>query len=214
MPPKLREYPGQGITITFNARRCIHSEECVHRLPGVFDPQRRVWVDATQADPDDLARVVCHCPTGALHFQRTDGSADEQVPERNEVRVAADGPLFLRGDLEIHGADGVIRETRAALCRCGASANKPFCDNSHQRVELHDASQARSSDEEGRRASGTVRVLPQPNGPCVVEGVVAIVDKAGHLVATIGPRTALCRCGQSGNKPFCDGSHKRVGFTA
>lgn len=214
MPAKIREYPASGLTVTYDVRRCIRAHECVHGLPSVFDTSRRVWIDATQASPDAIAAVVTHCPTGALHFQRTDGGANEQLPERNEIRVMPDGPLYLRGELEIHTADGVIRETRAALCRCGASSNKPFCDSSHERVEFHHAPDARPAEATVDSASGLVRVRPQRNGPCLVEGAFAVVDRDGRLLARLGPQALLCRCGHSANKPFCDGSHQRVEFTA
>jgi CDGSH-type Zn-finger protein len=51
------------------------------------------------------------------------------------------------------------------------------------------------------------------NGPLRIEGEFAIYDAAGNAFG-LGGRTviSLCRCGNSENKPFCDGSHKRVGF--
>jgi Iron-binding zinc finger CDGSH type len=69
-------------------------------------------------------------------IRRLDGGSEEQAAEETTVDPRPDGPLFVRGRLRIVNADGdVIREdTRAALCRCGASENKPFCDGSHLRV--------------------------------------------------------------------------------
>jgi CDGSH-type Zn-finger protein len=54
------------------------------------------------------------------------------------------------------------------------------------------------------------------NGPLVVEGPVRIIDHEGHEFAISGdkPAVALCRCGQSAKKPFCDGSHRNCGFVA
>ena len=56
----------------------------------------------------------------------------------------------------------------------------------------------------------------RPNGPFLVEGAVKIVDSNGNqfVANPAKPAIALCRCGQSGNKPFCDGSHNRCGFQA
>lgn len=54
------------------------------------------------------------------------------------------------------------------------------------------------------------------NGPLVIEGPVRVVDHLGHEF-TIPPgkdKVALCRCGHSQNKPFCDGSHRLCGFSA
>ena len=58
-------------------------------------------------------------------------------------------------------------------------------------------------------------IRPKPNGPYLVEGPVDIYDTAGNKIDTEGrPKIALCRCGASSNKPFCDGTHSRIGFQA
>jgi CDGSH-type Zn-finger protein/uncharacterized Fe-S cluster protein YjdI len=214
MAGKVHEYDADAITITYDARRCLHAKECVRGLPRVFDLNRRVWIDATQASAEAIAQVVMRCPTGALHFRRKDESPSEAMPQRNELHVLPDGPLYVRGELEIRTSAGVVHETRAALCRCGASSNKPFCDNSHRRIGFRDAPRAGAPGEVSASTSGPLRVLPQSNGPCVMEGAFVVVDQEGAVVASLGPRVSLCRCGHSANKPFCDGSHQRAGFTA
>jgi CDGSH iron-sulfur domain-containing protein 3 len=59
-----------------------------------------------------------------------------------------------------------------------------------------------------------VTIRLRDNGPLVVEGPVTIVDALGNTftIDTNKPAIALCRCGQSGKKPFCDGAHKGCGF--
>lgn len=54
------------------------------------------------------------------------------------------------------------------------------------------------------------------NGPLVIEGPVTLLDHQGQpfTLPTHKPLVALCRCGYSGDKPFCDGSHKQCGFVA
>lgn len=59
-----------------------------------------------------------------------------------------------------------------------------------------------------------VRIKTLKNGPLEVSGGVELADASGAPVATDGEPIYLCRCGQSTNKPFCDGSHKRAGFQA
>lgn len=54
-------------------------------------------------------------------------------------------------------------------------------------------------------------VVPWPSGPLFVRGDIAVRDRAGATF-TASPRSALCRCGASGNQPFCDLSHRTVGF--
>ncbi|HLZ71952.1 MAG TPA: CDGSH iron-sulfur domain-containing protein [Dehalococcoidia bacterium] len=58
------------------------------------------------------------------------------------------------------------------------------------------------------------RVVVRPNGPYIIEGPLTVVDIEGKEYKSDRPRIALCRCGGSGNKPFCDGSHQRNGFEA
>ena len=209
---KLRRYDAEDITVSYDVKRCIHAEECVRGLPRVFNRRRRVWVDVTQAKAGEIANIVQRCPTGALHFRRTDGGVEEPTPRRNEVRITPDGPLYFRGELEIHTSTAVLKETRAALCRCGASRNKPFCDNSHADIAF------RASGESGIAAIGSgtegglLRIMPATNGPCVVEGSFLLVSRDGLIRTACGPRVAFCRCGHSRNKPFCDDSHVKAGF--
>jgi uncharacterized Fe-S cluster protein YjdI len=130
-PPVTREYGTDRITVQWYAERCIHSANCVRALPGVFDPRRRPWVDVEAADVDDIAGAVLRCPTGALHFVRHDGGAPEVPDLPTSLTPIRDGPLYVRGDVEVRGVDGqVIRaDTRVSLCRCGLAQHVPFCDN-------------------------------------------------------------------------------------
>jgi uncharacterized Fe-S cluster protein YjdI len=130
-----RPYTGTGITVYYDAERCRHVAECVRGLPLVFDPRRRPWILADN-EPDKvlLAEVVRRCPTGALHYQLENGPPEVPDPVTT-VTAVPDGPLLVRGDLRLDlGERGVLVETRAALCRCGRSENKPFCDGSHERL--------------------------------------------------------------------------------
>jgi Uncharacterized conserved protein len=60
--------------------------------------------------------------------------------------------------------------------------------------------------------SKKVQIKTMKNGPLVIEGKAEITDENGDVNETEGKMVALCRCGQSANKPFCDGSHKKVVF--
>ncbi|HXH81443.1 MAG TPA: CDGSH iron-sulfur domain-containing protein [Candidatus Tectomicrobia bacterium] len=60
-----------------------------------------------------------------------------------------------------------------------------------------------------------VKITIRPNGPYLVEGDIELVDPQGQRVDTSNqPRIALCRCGASVRKPFCDGTHSKIGFQA
>jgi uncharacterized Fe-S cluster protein YjdI len=129
-------YGDERIEVQWEPRLCIHARNCVRRLGRVFDPERHPWIDVAAAEADEIAETVLSCPTGALHFRRLDGGAQEEPTDPPTVVPRTNGPLFLRGHFRIEDADGTLlrEDTRLALCRCGASANKPFCDGSHLRV--------------------------------------------------------------------------------
>lgn len=133
MKKQVREYEAEGIVVQYDVGRCIHAAECVRGMPQVFNPNRRPWIDPAQADADQIAQVVARCPTGALHFTRTDGGPSEPTPTDTTFTLMPNGPIYAQGNLEITSPDGTVllSDTRVGLCRCGASRNKPFCDGSH-----------------------------------------------------------------------------------
>ncbi|MBV9193289.1 MAG: CDGSH iron-sulfur domain-containing protein [Solirubrobacterales bacterium] len=57
-----------------------------------------------------------------------------------------------------------------------------------------------------------VQVVPTENGPYKVTGPVELVDPEGNPIPVPGRTIFLCRCGGSTNKPFCDGTHSKIGF--
>ncbi len=212
---RVHAFRAPGITVTWSRRRCTHAAECVMRLPTVFEPGRVPWVDATQGSPEAIARAVMRCPTGALHFEPHDGSTREAAPETNTMLVSIHGPVLLRGDIEVLDEAGqvMLRDTRVALCRCGQSRTKPLCDNAHHAVGFRDAGAVGGPgtvQDPGAR-DAKLRVLPKAGGPLELSGPFALAS-ADRATTLAGTRAVLCRCGQSGNKPFCDGSHTRVGF--
>ena len=129
---RMRHYADEAIDISYDARRCIHASECTRGLPAVFDKTRRPWVMPAAASADEIANVITKCPSGALHFQRRDGGPPETLLEHTIVPTPG-GPLYVRGSVRLQSVDGssVVEDVRMALCRCGHSHNKPFCDNSH-----------------------------------------------------------------------------------
>jgi uncharacterized Fe-S cluster protein YjdI len=135
-PDVFRDYEGDGIVVHWEPGLCIHVANCIRDLPGVFDPNARPWVNVAAARADEIAAAVESCPTGALRYERTDGAPQEQAEVPTQVQPRMNGPLFVRGEVEVVDAGGkVLREaTRLALCRCGHSGNKPYCDLSHRRV--------------------------------------------------------------------------------
>ncbi|HEY9377938.1 MAG TPA: CDGSH iron-sulfur domain-containing protein [Jiangellaceae bacterium] len=133
-----REYTSAGITVIWDATRCIHTGRCLRELPDVFDLNQRPWVDVEAATAEEIATAIRHCPTDALRYRPGPGLAEEQPDSPTTIEPRFNGPLFVRGRVRIVNRRGEVvgEETRVALCRCGASANKPFCDNSHRRINF------------------------------------------------------------------------------
>jgi len=131
-----RTYRNEQIAVSWEPKLCMHAGYCFRGLPEVFQPDSRPWVKIDAAFADQIAETVRQCPSGALHYKRLDGGPQETAPEETSIQARPNGPLYVRGKLRITGTGGqLIREdTRVALCRCGHSANKPFCDGSHRRV--------------------------------------------------------------------------------
>jgi CDGSH-type Zn-finger protein/uncharacterized Fe-S cluster protein YjdI len=214
---KFQEHVGEKITVRYDVKRCIHAAECVKGLPAVFDVKRKPWIDPNAASADAIAEVVSRCPSGALQFERLDGGPGEAVAGVNTVKPVGNGPLHFRGRLEILTPNGevVISDTRMTLCRCGLSKNKPFCDNSHVKGGFKDSGAlgnnvAKASDSPAKEPA--LKITPTSHGPLGLRGPVELVSSDGKTRYQCD-RTFLCRCGASKNKPFCDGSHKHIGFT-
>lgn len=144
-----KNYPGTGIVVHFDPDLCIHSERCVSGLPAVFRPKDRPWILATAADADAIAATIDTCPSGALRYTRTAAPETSQPPRSAEapakpapvvISVTPNGPNVIVGPVEIRDAEGALIRTAAkvALCRCGASKTKPFCDGSHRSIGFID----------------------------------------------------------------------------
>lgn len=136
MPKRLQTYRNDAIEVTFDPNRCIHYAACIRALPAVFDSRVIPWVRLANADADRIADAVARCPTGALHARRLDGARGEPVPAEVTVTASRNGPLYVRGDVEVVLEDGstVVRDGRIALCRCGKSSIQPLCDGTHKTV--------------------------------------------------------------------------------
>lgn len=208
----IEEVRGREVTIRFEAKRCIHSRNCVLGRPDVFVPNvSGEWIHPDRATPAAVAHLALTCPSGAITFERNDGGPGEPAPLVNTAHVRENGPLALHAELAI---GGVPAGYRATLCRCGASQSKPFCDGSHTRAGFCATGEPATKDSEALAVrGGALALTPTPNGPLRVQGPLEIVTGTGRTILRT-TETYLCRCGASANKPYCDGSHKKVGFAS
>ena len=204
-----KKYTGTSIEIGFEMKRCIHARNCFLKLPNVFDPDRRPWVDPDAASADEIAAMIRTCPSGALSYRRLDTVADEAAPGINRMSVLENGPNALHGNLVVDGE----AMTRATICRCGQTKNPPFCDYSHVAAGFEATGEPAESgkDAPGEDAGEELTITGFENGPIEARGALEITSGTGKRLHR-GSRAFLCRCGQSKNKPFCDGSHKAAGF--
>jgi CDGSH-type Zn-finger protein/uncharacterized Fe-S cluster protein YjdI len=208
------DFPGNDIDVHWDERLCIHIGECGNAANELFVGGRDPWCVPDVVDRAEVRDVCERCPSGALTY--TDKSGEPERPSaENTVSVAYNGPLFLTGDLTIEGApeDMPGVRFRAALCRCGASKNKPFCDNSHEAAGFRDYGAVGEHGPGLTSSGGPLKVKAIPNGPLQLEGNLTLKAASGRT-AWQGQKAWLCRCGHSKNKPFCDGSHKAAGFMA
>ena len=205
---------GQEVTIHFDAQRCIHSRSCVLDHPDVYVPNVKgewIYPDATAAA--EVIRTGQNCPSGAIQVIRNDGSGSSNAsPLVNTLRVRENGPLAIEAELQIKGAAQAV--PRATLCRCGHSQNKPFCDGAHADAGFAATGEPLTAQFESLPVrNGPVNVVPLANGPLRIAGNLELVSGTGRTLNKV-TETYLCRCGQSKNKPYCDGAHVAAGFVA
>jgi CDGSH-type Zn-finger protein len=138
------------------------------------------------------------------------------MPEaKGTITIRPNGPYRVEGDVPLEGPDGMLYEPKPAysLCRCGQSANKPYCDATHKEcgfigTEMADPAASAGSVEDVEAAS-VVRVVR--DGPYEVVGAPTLTFSDGRACEKRA-FYRLCRCGASKSKPFCDDSHLEVGF--
>jgi uncharacterized Fe-S cluster protein YjdI/CDGSH-type Zn-finger protein len=142
-----RTYEDDAIRVLWDSSLCIHTGFCIKAGSGVFDPQRRPWVRLDLANTGVIAQAIEACPSGALRYERLDGGAQEETQVPTTIVPWPNGPLFVRGPIEVSDRRGDVFLTgpRASLCRCGDSRNQPFCDLSHKESGFKDYPRVSSS---------------------------------------------------------------------
>lgn len=199
----------RNITLRFDGRRCIHSRHCVLEAPTVFVANTTgAWIHPESTTVEHCVHVAHTCPSGAITYERHDGGPQEKSPRVNVVRVRENGPYAVHAQIELPTA----AEFRATLCRCGQSRRKPYCDGSHGPAGFAATGEppSRASEPLADRG-GPLEITPIVNGPLQLHGNVEICTGTGRTVVRT-QSARLCRCGGSASKPFCDGSHARIGF--
>lgn len=135
----VKEYTNGDLTVVWKPAKCIHAGICVNTLPQVYDPKAKPWIKAENATIEELQAQINQCPSGALSYYMKGEqpvAAAEATPAATKVEIFANGPLVVHGTLSVTDAEGhtTQKENRTFFCRCGQSANKPYCDGTHKKV--------------------------------------------------------------------------------
>ena len=132
-----KSYEGAGLVLTDDKSLCVHAGFCVTEKTEVWDLINETTDSAARAE---LIQMVRNCPSGRLEYLEPSNDLPVEEDLQKEIGVVEDGPLYVRGQIEVEGAAGQTYEgrNRVTLCRCGASKNKPFCDGMHAEIGFRD----------------------------------------------------------------------------
>ena len=137
-----QEYDGPTLVLSDAEELCAFARFC--------DPAGKIWSLIEQTDNPKARELVIreanHCPAGRLvvHDKKTGKEIEHKLPPSigivEDPALGCSGPLWVRGGVRIESHDGKPYEmrNRVTLCRCGASANMPFCNGSHASIKFKD----------------------------------------------------------------------------
>lgn len=138
-----KKYSNGEITVVWKPGMCIHSAICWSKtsgLPSVFNPSEKPWINLQQSDTINITEQIKKCPSGALSFYYNEGPDEENQTnqEATRVEVVPNGPIMLYGNISITDQNGnqIQKAKVTALCRCGNSCNKPYCDGTHKKTNF------------------------------------------------------------------------------
>ncbi|MDF1547381.1 MAG: glutamate synthase-related protein, partial [Bacteroidales bacterium] len=105
--------------------------------PKVFRMGIEPWIDADAETVEKIIETIKKCPSGALSYS-IDGLKFDKFSASPEIRITEDGPYFIKGGIALQDQDKPESTEHFALCRCGNSKNKPFCDGQHWYTKFRD----------------------------------------------------------------------------
>lgn len=146
MPLSTLKYTNGDVTVVWKPDTCIHSRICWTELKEVFDPTKRPWINIQGSTTERMIEQVRKCPSGALsYFMNQEEASRTAQPDVlaeetkiTNIHIKPNGPILVNTDCHITHSNGEteIKKGNTALCRCGASANKPYCDGSHRKIDF------------------------------------------------------------------------------
>jgi len=137
-PRKTVDYQGKDITIHDTPRVCAKVGYCTAGSPKVFESGRNPWIEPDAEPAEKVVETIRKCPSGALAYTVGGVFHDEYSSDTPEVEILKNGPLCVRGSIELESSEKPVSTEHYTLCRCGQSNNKPFCDSAHLKVGFKD----------------------------------------------------------------------------
>jgi len=137
----MKEYSNNDIRVIWNPEKCIHAGECVKGLPQVFRRGETPWINMQGARSEEIMSVVDRCPSGALTYKKVQPGVEESANSSGaKIKVMKNGPLLIEGGCSLRDNEGRVLAEQGpyALCRCGGSRKKPFCDGTHIKIRFDD----------------------------------------------------------------------------
>ena len=137
---KVVEFKGKEITILDNRGVCSADGACVRESPEVFQKDKKpMWIFPDSGSVRKTIETIEKCPSGSLSYK----IGIQRIQDLNRepaIKIAKNGPLEFVGWIQLIDDQESRPESSEhyTLCRCGASKNKPFCDNSHKKIEFKD----------------------------------------------------------------------------
>lgn len=137
-PRLVDSFTGKTITIHDDRGICAHIGNCTDGLPKVFRMGVEPWIDPDAETAEKIINTIKKCPSGALSYS-IDGVKYDKFSEHPEIVVSKNGPYYVKGSIKLNDTDQPESTEHFALCRCGKSKNKPFCDGQHWYTNFDDA---------------------------------------------------------------------------
>lgn len=134
----IKRYKNGDLNILWEPKKCIHAAICVQSLPKVYDPNGKPWIQPENASIQELKDQIDLCPSGALTYQIENEEINKTKKMETKIDVMENGPLLVHGTTHIKNSNGEVetKNKTTAFCRCGASANKPYCDGVHKKIDF------------------------------------------------------------------------------
>lgn len=144
----VREFTNGEVTVYWKSDLCIHSANCLIRLPEVFNSKKKPWINIHAANSKDIMKTVDTCPSRALTYLKSTKfvtskprATTKMKPKFARIHVLKNGPVLVTGNFIVRDSQKKkiqIENEVVALCRCGGSKKKPFCDGTHQTIGFTD----------------------------------------------------------------------------